>query len=206
MQEEYDNLPLSLKRLQSLLIESVREGILLISDKLQPVYLNLKAKEIYHQFWHGVTPCTQLPPILSDISRQLFKNLNSEDEALILDHQVSAEQTVRIRACLFTHKFDQEARESYNHDRQYILVFLEDRNATLAEELRIEQKKYDLTERETQILHLLVKDYSYQDIAEMFHISLNTVKFHVKNIHSKKRAYLEQLEIQYSDRSCRFIH
>ena len=74
------------------------------------------------------------------------------------------------------------------------MILLEDRNATQAEELRIEQKKYDLTERETQIMNLLLKAYSYQDIAEILHISLNTVKFHIKNINSKKRIYIEQLE------------
>ncbi len=192
MKEEYNNLPSSLKRFQSSLIESAREGILIISDKLQPIYLNLKAKEICDQLWNDNLSCTHLPLILSNISRQLFKGLSSENESLILDHQVNAKQTIRIRAHLFTNEFAQEVRDSYEYDHQYILVFLEDRNATLAEELRIEQKKYDLTERETQILNLLLKTYSYQDIAGTLHISLNTVKFHVKNIHSKKRAYLDQ--------------
>lgn len=194
IKEDNDNLLLNLKSFQSSLVESIREGMLLISDTLQPIYLNLKAKEICHQFWSSNLPGTQLPLVLSDISHQLFKGLSSENEPLILDHQVTAEQTIRIRACLFTHKFDQEVREPvYDYDRQYILILLEDRNATLAEELRIEQKKYDLTERETQILCLLSKAYSYQDIAKVLHISLNTVKFHIKNIHSKKRAYLDQL-------------
>lgn len=194
MKEEYDNLTLDLKRFQSSLIESVREGILIISDKLRPIYLNLKAKEICHQLWNGNPSYAQLSPVLIDISHQLFKGLSSENEPLILDQQVGTEQTIRIRAHLFAHKLDQEVRESsYDYDRQYILVFLEDRNVTLAEELRIEQKKYDLTDRETQILRLLLKDHSYQAIAKMLHVSLNTVKFHVKNIHSKKRAYLEQL-------------
>ncbi len=196
MQEEHDNLPLNLRRFQNPLMESVRDGILLISDTLQPTYLNLKAKEICRQLWNGKLPCAQLPLILSDVSHHLLKGLSSDGEPLILDHQVSAEQTIRIRACLFTHR-DQEIRESFcDYDPPYILVFLEDRNVTLAEELKIEQKKYDLTERETQILHLLLKACSYQDIAEILHISLNTVKFHIKNIHSKKRIYLEQLEIQ----------
>jgi DNA-binding CsgD family transcriptional regulator len=191
MQEKHDNLLLNLKRLQSALIELVREGILLISDTLQPIYLNLKAKEIYDQLWDGSQPSTQLPPILSDISHQLFNDFHPDDEPLIIDHQVSAGKTVRIRVCQFTLRLDQEIRES-SYDRRYILVFLEDRNATLAEELKVKQKKYDLTERETQLLHLLLQEYSYQHIAKTLQISLNTVKFHVKNIHFKKRNHLEQ--------------
>ena len=191
MQEKLDNLILNLKRLQSTLVESIREGILLISDTLQPIYLNLKAREIYDQLWDGSRPSTQLPPILSSISHQLFNDLHSDAKSLIVDHYISTEKIIRIRACQFTAGLDQEVRE-VSYDRQYILVFLEDRNATLAEELKIEQKKYDLTERETQLLHLLLQAYSYQDIAKTLQISLNTVKFHVKNIHFKQRNYLEQ--------------
>jgi ATP/maltotriose-dependent transcriptional regulator MalT len=184
MKAEHDNLLLNLKVLQSKLIESVRGGILLISEKPQPIYLNLKAREIYHQLWQGSSQSTQLPPILSDIFHQFVKGFHPEDELLILDYQVSTEQTIRIRACQFIHELDP--------DQQYILVFLEDRNAVLAEDLKVEQKKYDLTDRESQILHLLLQAYSYQDISETLQISLNTVKFHVKNIYSKKRGCLEQ--------------
>jgi DNA-binding CsgD family transcriptional regulator len=191
MQEKHDNLLLNLRKLQSTLIESIREGILLISDTLQPIYLNLKAREIYDQLWNSSPQPTQLPPILSDISHQLFQGLSPKDELLIIDYQVSAEQTIRIRACILTHRLDSEGREPF-YNRQHLLVFLEDRNVTLAEELKIDQKKYDLTERETQILRLLLQTYSYRDIAETLQISLNTVKFHVKNIHFKKRSYLEQ--------------
>ena len=191
MQKKHDTLLFNLKRLQSTLIESIQEGILLIPGTLQPIYLNLKAREFYDRLWDGNPLSTQLPPVLSNISRQFFNDFHPHAEPLIIDHQVSPDQTIRIRACPFTPRLDQDVRESA-YDRQYILVFLEDRNATLAEELKVEQKKYDLTERETQLLRLLLQAYSYQDIARTLQISLNTVKFHVKNIHFKKRNYLEQ--------------
>jgi DNA-binding CsgD family transcriptional regulator len=53
--------------------------------------------------------------------------------------------------------------------------------------MRIQQKKYDLTEREAEIWMLLRKEYTYQDIAKILQISLNTVKTHVKNIYAKRR-------------------
>ena len=163
MQKKQDTLLFNLKRLQSTLIESIREGILLIPGTLQPIYLNLKAREFYDRLWDSNLPSTQLPPILSNISHQLFNGFHSDHEPLIVDHQVSPDQTIRIRACPFTPRIDQAWELCC--DRQYILVFLEDRNATLAEELKVEQKKYDLTERETQLLRLLLQAYSYQDIA-----------------------------------------
>lgn len=42
-----------------------------------------------------------------------------------------------------------------------------------------------LTNRETEILHLLVDGMSYLDISEKLYISVNTVKHHVKNIYRK---------------------
>jgi DNA-binding CsgD family transcriptional regulator len=48
---------------------------------------------------------------------------------------------------------------------------------------------YDLTEREAEICLLLRKEYTYQEIAKVLQISLNTVKTHVKNIYAKRRSY-----------------
>ena len=45
--------------------------------------------------------------------------------------------------------------------------------------------KYDLVEREVEILQLLAKRYSNPEIAEALFISRNTVKFHIKNIFEK---------------------
>ncbi|WP_323755788.1 ATP-binding protein [Roseivirga sp.] len=45
--------------------------------------------------------------------------------------------------------------------------------------------KYNLVEREAEILYLLAKRYSNPEIAEALFISINTVKFHIKNIYGK---------------------
>lgn len=176
---------------QGTLMELIREGVLLISHKLQPIYLNLKAREICQKLWNGGSyHSEQLPTILSHISHQLFRNTSHEDISFVTDYRISGKQTIRIRACHLNQALNQEFVMP-SQECQYILVFLEDRNATLEEELRIKQKKYELTEREAQILHLLLQEYTYQEIADTLQISLNTVKFHVKKIYSKKRSSLE---------------
>ncbi|NKB18214.1 MAG: helix-turn-helix transcriptional regulator [Pseudanabaena sp. CRU_2_10] len=156
-----------------------------------------KARDICQQFWNGSYPSTQLPPILSHISYQLLRNISTQTKPLIIDYQVGIGLTIRIRAFQFPNPQGQEL-STPGSERHYILVFLEDRNVTLNEELKIEQRKYDLTERETQILHLLSQTYSYQEIASKLQISLNTVKFHVKNINSQKRSQSES-ERQFFD-------
>ncbi len=44
---------------------------------------------------------------------------------------------------------------------------------------------YNLSERETQLLHLLVQGLSYQQIADNLFISHGTVRKHIENIYSK---------------------
>jgi DNA-binding NarL/FixJ family response regulator len=45
--------------------------------------------------------------------------------------------------------------------------------------------QYHLTEREKEVLKLLVKGFSYKMIAANCHISLDTVRGHIRNIYSK---------------------
>ncbi|HRE28676.1 MAG TPA: LuxR C-terminal-related transcriptional regulator, partial [Anaerolineales bacterium] len=42
-----------------------------------------------------------------------------------------------------------------------------------------------LTERETQVLHLLAQGLSYATIAERLVVSVNTVRYHVKGLYGK---------------------
>ena len=48
-----------------------------------------------------------------------------------------------------------------------------------------EQEKSDLSEKETAILQLLVKGFSYKMIAAELGISIDTVRFHIKKIYDK---------------------
>ncbi len=46
-------------------------------------------------------------------------------------------------------------------------------------------KKHDITDRETEVLHLICGGMSNADIAEKIFVSTNTVKYHIKNIYLK---------------------
>lgn len=190
MKQDHIGFPPNLNILRSTLIELIKEGVMVISQNLQPVYLNLKAREICQQLWNGNYHPDSLPPVIADVYRQLTRSFSSEDRMFIRDYQIAGEQTIRIRACCLNLDSEDEIN-LVSGNYPWLLVFLEDRNAILQEELRIEQKKYNLTDRETQILNLLSQAWTYQEIAKTLQVSLNTVKFHVKNIYSKKRSYLE---------------
>lgn len=46
-------------------------------------------------------------------------------------------------------------------------------------------QQYDLTNREQQVVSYLMKRLSVSEVAEMMHISKETVRFHIKNIFNK---------------------
>lgn len=192
-------LPFNFNILQGKLIELIREGVLIISDNLQPIYLNCQAEKLCHLLWNRSSYySSQLPPILSHVFHQLFRKSSFESIYFVTDYQINEKQIIRIRACRLTQALDKEIIVPFQ-EYQYILVFLEDRNAALEDEMRIEQQKYNLTERETEIFRFLLQAYTYQEIAQTLQISLNTVKFHVKNIYSKKREYLGQEKVNFFD-------
>ncbi len=47
------------------------------------------------------------------------------------------------------------------------------------------RKEFDLSKRETEVLHYIVEGYSNDQIANKLFISKNTIKTHIKNIYSK---------------------
>ncbi|MBO3462209.1 helix-turn-helix transcriptional regulator [Aetokthonos hydrillicola Thurmond2011] len=193
---DYINFISNINKPPSMLIELIKEGVMLVSQNLQPVYLNSKAREISQQLRQTNYHSHTLPPVISDIYYRLTKNLNSEDKIFIMEYKVAEERTIRIRACNLNLEVDDEF-SAVPENRRWVLFFLEDRSASLQEELWIEQKKYDLTERETEILNFLSQAYTYQEIANLLQISLNTVKFHVKNIYAKKRDFLGKNKISF---------
>lgn len=54
---------------------------------------------------------------------------------------------------------------------------------------RPQEKKYDLTDREKEVLKCLCDGHSYKLIAADLFIEINTVKFHIRNIYRKLEVY-----------------
>ncbi|MGA7936619.1 MAG: LuxR C-terminal-related transcriptional regulator [Kovacikia sp.] len=193
----------SLHPVWSGLIEAIPQGVIVASQNLKPVYWNLKAKEICESFSASALTPVELPLVVSDVCRRLIRENRSENCLLVMECQTATGQTIRISVRWLyptgAHEnggsgqlISLRERQSKGQDeyrQPYILVFLENCNDVLQEELRIEQKKYDLTEREAEIWMLLRQEYTYQEIAQMLQISLNTVKTHVKNVYAKRRSF-----------------
>ncbi|GAB5522946.1 MAG: hypothetical protein Roseis2KO_08180 [Roseivirga sp.] len=66
-----------------------------------------------------------------------------------------------------------------------IKIIRELNGVTSKEDMAVLIKRYQLVEREVEVLKLLAKRYSNPQIAEALYISRNTVKYHIKNIFGK---------------------
>ncbi|KAM3101186.1 helix-turn-helix transcriptional regulator [Phormidesmis sp. 146-12] len=178
------------------LIESMQDGVLVIAHNLLPVYTNMRAKELCQQMLMPDEETeASLPGVITEACHRLLKEGRVTDEALMVEYQGHQGQVIRLRVRWLTLN---SSRNSSEETEPYILVQLENRQTELEEDLRVDRQKYDLTEREAEIWMLLRQEHTYQEIAELLQISLNTVKTHVKNVYAKRRSSLGQRRVWYS--------
>ncbi|NJN60088.1 MAG: helix-turn-helix transcriptional regulator [Leptolyngbyaceae cyanobacterium SL_5_9] len=186
--EVFSNISTDSGEFWNALVDLLPEGVVVVAPNMRLVHLNLKAKELCQQLTQNDCELNVLPPMLTEICHRLIRKAGSGEHPVIVESETPAGLRLRIRARWFTPRPD----HSENADlvnRQFILLLLENYDEALQEELWIERRKYDLTEREAEIWLLLRQEYSYQEIAEALRISLNTVKTHIKNVYAKKRSH-----------------
>lgn len=189
----------------SSLLELLPQGVMIVSRNLRLIYWNSKAKELC-QTQMGVDLTTaNLPDSISEACYRLIRDSEPNSGALLVKDERPGNVSLRISTRWLASMPGQQSLPSvkplaltqqstvsqpdFPADQSYLAIFLENCDEVMEQEMRIQQKKYDLTEREAEIWMLLRKEYTYQDIARILQISLNTVKTHVKNIYAKRRSY-----------------
>lgn len=73
-----------------------------------------------------------------------------------------------------------------------LLVMLEDRRQSFRDRVLAEARAYHLTVRETDVWLLRRSHHSYKAIATKLHISLDTVKKHLKSIYAKREGSMNR--------------
>ncbi|MBD2019793.1 hypothetical protein H6F43_06275 [Leptolyngbya sp. FACHB-36] len=191
------------------LLEALPQGVIVASRSLSPVFWNSKAKDLCASLSSTDLAFRKLPAPVLDVCYRLLR-ANSAQSCCVMECDSTIEQTVRITARWLQGNElggsglgkGTSTTESSIYDEaspQYILILLENCDERLQEDLRIERKKYDLTDREAEIWMLLRQEYTYQDIAKLLQISLNTVKTHVKNVYAKRRTHIAKDTFWYLD-------
>ncbi len=200
---------LEFSKLSRQLLELMPQGVLVVSRNLNLLYWNQKAKEICLSTQEKSACGSYLPPSVLEGCHRMMRQDSTDQRSFVQDYLASNGQTIRMTVRWLESALDPKTRvfdktkltdrnrvsqesECNQPLRSLIAVFLENCDEVLREDLRVQQKKYALTERESEIWLLLRKDHSYQKIAETLQISLNTVKTHVKNIYAKRRSCQDQ--------------
>jgi DNA-binding NarL/FixJ family response regulator len=161
------------------LIDILPQGVLVVALNGQLLYTNSKAQNLCRSLYDSKDLTSDaLPRILTDICS---RSAEFEQEPLIAECFTQDQQTIRA-------KF-QILRKAGGHPEAVILILIESCNERFKADLSIDCKKFALTEREAEIWELMQQGYTYQEVAEVLHLSLNTIKTHGKNICAKRKRY-----------------
>ena len=82
--------------------------------------------------------------------------------------------------------------EQMNLEMRNFLLEVEDLKLAIADKKEWENnkinellEKYEITDREADVLHMISYGYNNSEIADKLFISINTVKYHIKNLYLK---------------------
>jgi DNA-binding CsgD family transcriptional regulator len=181
----FTDLPSSM--LLSALVDTLPKGLLVLSIDRTIVYWNQTAKRLCQTLPSSQRYQTTLPTVVAELWKQVVE-AESATEPVVLEYQTLDDRSFRLTACWLTAGTSDHLNAAFSN-QTYILITLEDRDEVLQQDIQAEQKKFHLTNREAEVWLLLKREYSYQAIATTLHISLNTVKTHIRNIHAKRHPY-----------------
>ncbi|MEH2435942.1 MAG: LuxR C-terminal-related transcriptional regulator [Nostoc sp.] len=163
-------------------IEGLEDGILILSQTGEVVHANALGCRLCCQFNQGNFNQNFVPPVIWNLCESLLNSRHLfSDKLLILSDQIVLDKSniFRIRVRLL----DLEGFEV-----PCLLVTIENQYESVKNVALTEVKKFDLTPREAEIWFLYRSNYSYKEIATKLYITINTVKKHMKNIHTKRQA------------------
>ncbi|MBD2727068.1 helix-turn-helix transcriptional regulator [Nostoc sp. FACHB-892] len=163
-------------------IEGLEDGILILNHTGEVVHANASARRLCCKFNQGNFNQNFVPSAIWNLCESLFNNRDLfSDKLLILSDEIVLDKSniFRIRVRLL---------DLDGFEVPCLLVTIENQYESVKNVALTEVKKFDLTPREAEIWFLYRSNYSYKEIATKLYITINTVKKHMKNIHTKRQA------------------
>ena len=163
------------------IISELVSGILILTDQKQIVYSNLYGRRVLKQLNSAVDESVQVPQEICQICQSLMEIRNLfPNQCWLTQFDIFIENIIilHIRArWLMVDTLDQP----------YMLLLIEDRKTTINKIVSQEAEQYGLTPREREVWLLHRRGRTYKQIALELEITPNTVKKHMKSIHSKRK-------------------
>lgn len=164
-------------------LESLEDGILILTPQGQIVHANARAQMMCQALHRGTKERRPLPDSIWRVCHSLVEGREIfPKHPMIIESEVITAGATKVRA---------QARwlAPEEGDRPYVLVTLEDLQASMQKVAIADVEKYGLTPREAEVWMLRRADCSYKEIAAQLYITLNTVKKHMKNIQAKRQQF-----------------
>lgn len=169
-------------------MESLIDGIMLLTDQGELLFANGCAKRICHQLTENLSLRG------GSVPRQVWRSCQalvkgqqeSLERSIIIEDEIKTEEALAIR-------LRAQWLQLNSMERPCLLVTLEDRQQSAQYKAIAEAQRYRLTDRETQVWMLKQAGLTYKAISNQLHIAEDTVKKHIKSIHSKREG-VEWLE------------
>jgi DNA-binding CsgD family transcriptional regulator len=164
-------------------VESLQDGILILNVSGDILHWNSSAQRICLQLNESHPQTNVVPVCIWQLCEPLIENRSeSLGQELIVSDEIVVDKSTLFRVRV-------RWLDLIKFQTPCLLVAIENRYESLKNVALAEVKKYDLTPREAEIWLLYRANHSYKAIAELLYISLNTVKKHMKSIHSKRHAF-----------------
>jgi len=161
-------------------IESFFDGILVLTEQGDWIQSNTQARQICDRLTQGKAQPNLVPEQIWRACRALIENSDLyPDRPRTMETELAIAQSTPLRIRVRSLKLSATGRP-------YLLVILEDRHQTTQNLAIAEADQYGLTPREADVWLLRRANHSHKEIAARLHISLNTVKKHMKNIQAKR--------------------
>ena len=173
-------------------IDNFMDGILILTEQGEQVQINEVARKICARFPADQSQPNAVPKPIWSVCQALLDGCHFyPSQTATLEAEIELEPAHRLRVRVKWLKL-------WLNSQAYLLVMLEDRKQSVENIAITEVDKYGLTAREAQVWCLYRANYTYKEIAAELHISLNTVKKHMKNIHAKQETVLHMEDYRKS--------
>lgn len=168
------------------IMDALQYGILILTPDHRLLYANSKAQGLCQSLSSPMEKQPFLSSLIQEICDRFYEVTDSGAASLLMEFLGQNQQTIRAKI----HPLHQYRGENTLHNGEtLILVLLENCEEKFQTELSIECKKYGLTEREAEVWKLLRQGHTYQEVAYILQLSLNTIKTHAKKIYHKQYNY-----------------
>ncbi|MEO0406288.1 MAG: helix-turn-helix transcriptional regulator [Cyanobacteria bacterium P01_A01_bin.135] len=164
------------------IIEGLPDGVLILTRDGGIISSNSLARAICRQLSSSTDPVNNVPPAIWVICAPLLEGDRLMSVSVQCEGTLNAAAPVRVRA-----------RWLQPDAPDRILVMLEDQYQAAQQRALVEGARFGFTTREAEVFLYRCINYTYDDIARKLHITINTVKKHIKSINMKRESHLDDL-------------